>query len=159
MIFIVLGTQKFQLNRLLKLIDQYIDEKIINEEVVAQIGNSTYEPKNYKFERFMDKDTFDKHIAESDIMITHSGVGTIISGLNASKPIIVFPRLKNYGEHVDDHQLDIANAFAKKNYVLACFEDDNLCDLIEKARTQVFEKYVSQRKEIVSVIEKYLNTL
>ena len=47
MIFVTLGTQKFQLNRLLKLIDEYIEKGIIKDEVFAQIGNTDYIPVNY----------------------------------------------------------------------------------------------------------------
>lgn len=159
MIFIVLGTQKFQLNRLLKLMDDYIESGIIKEEVIAQIGNSTYEPKHYKYEKFMDKALFDENIKKADLMVTHSGVGTIISALNAKKPVIVFPRLKKYKEHVDDHQLDIANAFKVKNYVFCCYEDDCLSDMINDAKTHKFEEYVSEREKIVSVVCDYLEKL
>lgn len=41
MIFIVLGTQKFQLNRLLQKMDEYIEQGLLQDEVYAQIGNST----------------------------------------------------------------------------------------------------------------------
>ena len=47
MIFVVVGTQKFQLNRLLKVFDTLLEEEKIDQEVFAQIGNSDYIPKNY----------------------------------------------------------------------------------------------------------------
>ena len=62
MIFVVLGTQKFQLNRLLKTLDQYVEEGKLQEEILAQIGYSDYLPKRYQYVDFLDKDDFDKTI-------------------------------------------------------------------------------------------------
>ena len=101
MIFVVLGTQKFQLNRLLKLMDEYVEIGKIKEEVIAQRGNSDYVPKNFRSFDFLDKNTFDSYIKKADIVVTHSGVGSIITSLKSRKPVIVFPRLRKYGEHVD----------------------------------------------------------
>lgn len=42
MIFITLGSQKFQFNRLLKALDDLVEEGAIQEEVFAQIGYSDY---------------------------------------------------------------------------------------------------------------------
>lgn len=158
MIFVVVGTQKFQLNRLLKEIDVQIEKGIIKEEVFAQIGNSDYQPKHYKFKKFIDKDEFEKTMEECTILITHSGVGTIISGLNHSKPVIVYPRLKKYNEHVDDHQTEIAKSFSEMNYVLLCNENDDLSNLLEEALKHKFEKYSSRRIDTIKAINEFLDS-
>ncbi|MEE1056443.1 MAG: PssE/Cps14G family polysaccharide biosynthesis glycosyltransferase [Acutalibacteraceae bacterium] len=158
MIFVVVGTQKFQLNRLLKEIDSQIEKGIIKEEVFAQIGNSDYKPKYYKFKKFIDKDEFEKIMEECTILITHSGVGTIISGLNHNKPVIVYPRLKKYNEHVDDHQTEIAKSFSEMNYVLLCNEDDDLSNLLKEASKHKFEKYSSRRVDTIKAINKFLDS-
>lgn len=156
MIFVILGTQKFQLNRLLKEIDEMCSENLINEDVFAQIGNSDYKPTNYNFTQFLDKAEFDEMIAKSSVVITHSGVGSIITALKSKKPVVVFPRLSKYKEHVDDHQLEIAEAFEKKKYVLCYKEGDNLVSLVEQAREYTFEEYVSAKENIVNIIRNYV---
>lgn len=158
MIFVVVGTQKFQLNRLLKEIDAQIEKGIIKEEVFAQIGNSDYKPKHYKFKKFINKDEFEKIMEECTILITHSGVGTIISGLNHNKPVIIYPRLKKYNEHVDDHQTEIAKSFSEMNYVLLCNENDDLSNLLEEALKHKFEKYSSRRFDTIKVINEFLDS-
>ena len=157
MIFITLGTQKFQLNRLLQLIDEYVEQGLIEEEIIAQVGHSNYKPKHFKYYPFFDKEEFDDYIQKARIVITHSGVGSIITALNHKKPIIVYPRLKKYNEHVDNHQLDIARAFAKKGYILCCDENNQLINLIEKCSYIDFAEYVSQREQIVNMIDIFLN--
>lgn len=156
MIFIVLGTQKFQLNRLLQKMDEYIEQGLIQDEVYAQIGNSTYVPKHYAYKQFMDKKEFDTTIKRADLVIAHSGVGTIITAIHAEKPIVVYPRLAKYKEHVDDHQLDIAKAFEKKKYVLCCYEEDDLLEKIQQCREYHFEEYVSHRERIMGIIKDFL---
>lgn len=155
-IFVVLGTQKFQLNRLLRELDVMIQNGIIDDEVFAQVGNSDYVPRYYKYTRFLEKEAFEKKVEECDILITHSGVGTIISGLNHGKPVIVYPRLEKYREHVDDHQLQIAKSFSECNYVLLCNEDDNLAKIINESENHEFAKYVSQRQVMLKTIRDFL---
>ena len=156
MIFIVLGSQKFQLNRLLEIMDRYVGQGLIQEDVFAQIGNSSYEPKHYRYVRFLDKLKFEEKMQAADIVITHSGVGSIISGINAGKKVIVYPRLVKYREHVDNHQLDIASAFEKKGYVICCYEEQDLLECIARSETFHYQKYISQREQIVSIITNYI---
>ncbi|MBQ2116194.1 MAG: glycosyl transferase [Lachnospiraceae bacterium] len=158
MIFVVLGTQKFQLNRLLQKLDEYVEQGLLKDEVFAQIGNSTYKPKNYKYKDFVDKKEFDETVAKADVVIAHSGVGTIITAIHAQKPVIVYPRLAKYNEHVDDHQLDIAKAFEMKKYVLCCYENDDLLEKIEQSKSYHFDEYVSQQKQIIGIIKDFLET-
>lgn len=158
MIFVVLGTQKFQCNRLLKMIDNMVGNGYLSEEVYAQKGHSSYKPENYQTVDFLSKEEFDKKIAECSLLITHGGVGTILSGINNNKPVIVFPRLKKYKEHVDNHQLDIARAFYKKNLVLMYDEEENnMRWLIEQCRVMHFETYTSQRDHMIEIIRNYIS--
>ena len=78
MIFITLGSQKFQFNRLLIEIDRLVEEKKINEEVFAQIGYSDYKPKNYKYKEFLDRDEFAEIMSRCNKVITHGGTGAIV---------------------------------------------------------------------------------
>ena len=73
MIFVTLGTQKFQLNRLLKQLDKYIEQGQITDKVIAQIGYSDYLPKRYEYIDFLNKTEFDEMIEAADIVIAHSG--------------------------------------------------------------------------------------
>lgn len=159
MIFVALGTQKFQMNRLLKSLDNLIERNIITDNIFAQIGESDYIPKRYEYSPFMNKEKFEEKISECDILITHGGVGTIIAGLKKNKKVIVFPRLKKYGEHVDDHQLEIAKSFSQLNYVIECDEADELERAICECAKKEFNQYVSQREVVVETINDFLNTI
>ena len=159
MIFVAVGTQKFPLNRLLQQLDECVQSGKLTEPIFAQIGSSDYIPKHYDYQRFLDKEEYEQKISECDVLITHSGVGTIIAGLKRKIPTIVFPRLAKYAEHVDDHQLEIAQAFAQTNYVLMCAEDDDIAELVHKAKTHEFSAYRSQKQAALTAIAEYLQTL
>ena len=159
MIFVAVGTQKFAFDRLLKLVDELIEKETIQESVVAQVGYSDYRPNNYEYKRFMSKDEFEDNIKRCAVLITHSGVATIITGLKYEKKIIVVPRLAKFGEHVDDHQVQIAQSFLSQNLVMVCDENDDLSLLINEAKKHHFSKYKSQRKLMIKTIQDYLSTI
>ena len=129
MIFVAVGTQRFKFDRLLRQVDSLVENGFLQDDIFAQTGSSSYKPKFYKSKEFLNKSEFDSKISTCDLLITHCGVGTIITGLKKEKPVIVCPRLAKYKEHVDDHQLEIAEAFSKLNYVLVCSEGDDLLEL------------------------------
>ena len=62
MIFVTLGSQKFQFNRILKEIDYLIEKNVIQEKVFAQIGASTYSPKLYEYKNFLNQNEFNTPI-------------------------------------------------------------------------------------------------
>lgn len=159
MIFAVVGTQKFPMNRFLQDLDALIETGAVTEEIYAQSGTATYQPKHFQYSDYISKETFEQKLEECDLLITHGGVSTIISALKKSKPIIIYPRLAKYGEHVDDHQLQIASSFETKGLVLVYKEGDDLSKLVEKSRTYTFGKYISHRQKNIDVIKKYLENI
>ena len=156
MIFITVGSQKFQFNRLLREIDNLIEKKVIVEEVFAQIGYSDYIPKNYKFKKFLDKDEFNNFIDSSRIIITHGGTGSIISALKKSKKVIAIPRLSKYGEHVDDHQIQIVRQFEKIGFLQGVNDISKLDIAINDLENKQFKSYVSNTKKIIDEIDKFI---
>ena len=104
----------------------------------------------------MDAERFQEMINECTFLITHSGVGTIMRAIDAKKPIIVVPRLAEYHEHVDDHQVQIAKAFDVKKCVLYCDKLERLEQLIEKAKCFQFEPYEKPKHNVEDIILRYI---
>lgn len=154
MIFVTLGTQKFQMNRLVEATDKLASE--INDEVIVQYGYSTFLPTHCMGKAFLKSDKFEECIKNCSLLITHSGVGSIITGLNAGKPVIVVPRLKRFNEHVDDHQTEIAEAMEKQGYVLRCDDVSRLKEYVEKAGEFDFKPYKQQGGNIEEIIEDFI---
>lgn len=156
MIFITLGSQKFQFNRLLKKIDELIERQAITEEVIAQIGFSDYKPKKYQYYDFMDREEFSSYMDKADIVITHAGTGAIITAIKKKKKVIAVPRLAKYGEHVDDHQLQIVNEFMQANLIDSILEMDQLEEKLLTIHKKEFAEYISNTQVIVENIDTYI---
>ena len=159
MIFVPLGTQKFPHDRLLRMMDGYAENGLIKDDIFAQIGNARYTPRHFEYIRFLDRSAFEEQICRADLVVTHGGVGIIISALAMDKPVVAMPRLQKYGEHVDDHQLEIAMVFEENGYLFCCRDGDDLLSLIQKSRTHKFAKYVSRSGRIQEIVTSYLENL
>lgn len=159
LIFVTVGTAGFQFNRLLRILDELCEENFIKgEDVIAQTGCSDYKPKNYKAFNFVSNEEHHAYINQCDFMISHSGTGSIVSALKMHKKIITFPRLKQYGEHVDNHQIELVEAFVAKNYVLSAQDKEELKQAMEKMSDFEPEEFISNtvhmEKRLIDFIEK-----
>lgn len=115
MIFITVGTHEQPFNRLIEYVDKLKRNKIISEDIVIQTGFSTYEPKYCNWKKIYSYSEMIKYVNEAKIIITHGGPSSFIMPLQVGKIPVVVPRQKKYNEHVNDHQVDFANAVAKRN--------------------------------------------
>jgi UDP-N-acetylglucosamine transferase subunit ALG13 len=71
-------------------------------------------------------------IEAADVVVSHAGVGSIMCALRAGHVPIVFPRLKRYGETVDDHQAELAEALAKRGTVIVAWSVEELRDSVAR---------------------------
>lgn len=156
MIFITLGSQKFQFNRLLAEIDKLLYEGKIVDKVFAQVGYSDYKPQKYEYKQFLDRDEFNKIMKSANIIITHGGTGAIIGAIKQGKKVIAVPRLSKYGEHVDDHQLEITNEFKQMNLIENVNDIQLLGDAITNIYQEEFNVYKSNTHKIIETIEKFI---
>ncbi len=112
MIFTTVGTHEQQFNRLVKYMDQWAYEH--EEKVFLQTGYSTYEPRWCEWKKTVSHDEVKKSILTSRIVITHGGPSSFLLPLQYGKIPIVVPRKKDYGEHVNDHQVLFCEQVAAK---------------------------------------------
>lgn len=118
MIYITLGTQGKDFSRCLKMVEELIKEEKINDEVIAQVGNTSYRPKGIKcFEYVMETD-YQRYIASADVIITHAGSGALFSCIKKGKKTIAVARLAKYGEMVNDHQTELVRKLTEGGYLL-----------------------------------------
>ena len=159
MIFITLGTQDKPFTRLLEAVQREIDNGNIKDKVVVQAGCTKFKTDDMEIFDLIPMDDFDKLMNECDLLITHGGVGSIVGGLNKNKVVIAAARLEKYGEHLNDHQLQIINNFTKEGYILNLEDFDNLALLLEESKTFKPKKYKSNKEKFVKLIEKKINEL
>ncbi len=153
-VFASVGTHPQPFDRLLKELDRIAGKGRLS--LFAQIGNSNYEPKNFPFERFLNEKEYRQRILEADILVSHGGAGTIINGLRQGKKVVVVPRLKKFGEHTNDHQLDLAEALAGEGKVISVEKMSGLRQALKRAA--FFKpRIASNRQKLIKRIAEFID--
>lgn len=114
MIFVTVGTHEQPFDRLIQKIDELKRNGIVNEEVIIQTGYSTYEPKYCQWSKLLPYEQMVENVAKARIVVTHGGPASFIMPLQLGKIPVVVPRQSQYGEHVNDHQLEFARAMQQR---------------------------------------------
>lgn len=157
MIFVTVGSL-YPFDRLIEACDSLAASQP-EVEWVAQIHEGTYEPRHMRFERYMDKAAFDAAMAGAEVIVAHAGMGTINGALALGKPLLVVPRLKELGEHVNDHQVAGAELFRAGGHVLVAPTPDDIGAMLDEARTFVPVPRLVQADRLARDIGDYLATL
>lgn len=153
MIFVTLGTQDKSFHRLLEAIDKAIEKEEIKEKVIVQAGHTKYESKNMEIFDLISPDEFSKLIDKCDILITHGGVGSILTAVKKGKKVIAAARLKKYKEHTNDHQKQIIKEFEKEGYLVELKDFNQLGKTLKKIEKFKQKKFKSNTKEMIKLIE------
>lgn len=155
MILVTLGTQDKQFYRILEALENKLDKHLINDEVVVQAGCSAdFKSKYMKIFDLIPMDEFDEMIKKCDLLITHGGVGSIITGLKNNKKVIAAARLSKYNEHVNDHQLQIIDNFSKEGYILKLDNFDDVDKLIKESSKFKPKKFKSNTDNMINLIDR-----
>ncbi len=158
LIFVTLGTQDKSFERLLTAIQTQIDNGNITDRVVVQAGYTKFKSNDMDVFDLLPIDEFEKYMEKCNLLITHGGVGSIINGLKRNKVVIAAPRLKQYGEHTNDHQLQIIDNFSESGYLIKLDDFDKLDEVLAIAKNFKPNKYVSNTQSFIEKLEKYIDT-
>ncbi len=128
MIYVTLGTMFMDFPRLIRKMDEMAGST--GERVVIQLGLSKIVPKHAEYFDFKKQEEIRAIQREARVIVCHAGIGAVRDALSAARPLIVVPRLKRFGEHMNDHQLDLAEAVARRGWgrmVVDVAELDSAC--------------------------------
>ena len=133
-----------------------IAEKL-NEEVVMQIGNTQYEPKNARYFKFESTEKMDQLYSEARIIVCHAGVGSLMTSLEKGKPVIAVPRSSDLGEVIDNHQFEISRELENEGRI-------NVANTLEDLERYLLEvKCVAPnpriKNELVESLKCYIRRL
>lgn len=131
-IFVTVGSRNYQFNRLFRKLDELYESGVLDGELFAQVGTSTYVPKHFAYKDFISQEEFLEKIEWADLVVSHGASGSIMKALNAGKKVLAVTRLAKYNEHINDHQIQNNEAFASNGYVLAVYELDDLGPTFDK---------------------------
>ncbi len=158
LIFVTVGTQDVPFDRLIKAVEKEIEKGTIKEEVIVQCGCTKIVSDKMKIVKYLSIDEFTEYIKKANLVIAHGGVGTIMDILKYNKVGIVCPRLSKYKEHGNDHQIEIVKKFSDLGYIIPLNNPESLESALKKAKNFKPQKYKSNTKNMVNLIENFIDT-
>ena len=157
MILVLLGTQNNSFHRLLEEIQKNIDNGNIKDEVIVQKGYTKFESKDMKMYTQLPVNELNELINKADLIITHGGVGSIITAIEKNKKVIAVPRLKKYKEHVNDHQIDIIKSFDDLGYIIGIDNVEKLEDALKIAPDFIPKEYIKNTGNILNIVSEFID--
>jgi len=151
-IFVIVGSL-FPFDRLISTIDAWAATRK-DIEITAQIGKSNFTPINLKYYVSLGAKEFNSCFSQSDLIISHAGMGVILKSLVENKPLLILPRRLEYKEHTTDHQMATVNAFSKMHYINIAMDTDALIEYLKEP-----ERIVSRHQISPNASESLINTL
>lgn len=157
MILVMLGTQNNSFHRLLEEIQKNINNGTIKEEVVVQRGYTKFESKDMTLFNELSSEEIKRWIDKADVVITHGGVGSIITSITREKKVIAVPRLRKYNEHVNDHQIDIIDSFDEAGYIIGIHDVEEIAEALKKVKEFKPKKYEQNTGNIIKIVENFID--
>lgn len=149
MILVLCGTQKQDFSRMIRAVEELAGE----QEVIVQGGHNRYSSSKVKVLGFVSNEEIDRLYDQADYIITHAGAGSMIQSLKKGKKTIAVPRLAKYGEHVNDHQIELASKLEALGYLLVYHDGDNIKEVFEKAK-QFEPKQYRLKGQLMALVDQ-----
>lgn len=121
MILVTVGTD-LPFDRLVQTVDTWAGENG-RQDIMAQIGETDWRPKHIRWHKFFEPTEYRTHFSNARAVVSHAGMGTILSALQFGKPILIMPRLAALQEHRNEHQMATARHFAAAGKVAVAFDE------------------------------------
>lgn len=151
MIFVTVGTNEAPFDRLLEAV-----RTLTGDEIVVQHGSSSVRPANAA--RCLDFLLFDDLVEEmraARVVVTHAGIGSIMTALSCGKRPVVVPRLARFREAVDDHQLPVARRLETVGLVTVVEDLSGLADAVARAGEGV-DVSLGADERLVAELREYI---
>lgn len=117
----------------------------VDAEVLWQTGHSDVSGLDIEAHQMVPQDQLVKAIAEADVVISHAGAGSLALTLEAGKVPVFVPRRADFGEQIDDHQVELARWADSKNLAIMAEADQvTTSDLEAAAGLQVASNPVGE---------------
>ncbi len=156
LILVVLGTHELPFTRLLEEVERLKREGFITEEVVVQAGHTKFDSNLLKIKPFVNYEVMDQLMEDARLVITHAGTGSVISALKKGKKVIAAARLKKYGEHNDDHQLQLMSIFLEQKHILSWGEGEDLGKIIQETESFQPEPFQSGKERMFTILSNFI---
>lgn len=154
MIFVSLGTHPQPFTRLVDEIIRLVENKTIKQEVIIQSGHTPISHPKIKVKEFYSIEEFEKLVEKCDIFITHGGEGNIGAAMRYRTKCIIVPRYQKFGEHTDDHQLELSQAAQESGFGIVVHDISNLAQALHDVQNLKEEKLTQLQGHIPQTLHR-----
>lgn len=149
MILFTTGHEQFQFDYLMRLVVPVRDE-FPDEEIVVQYGQSNHIPAGHGIEavRLLPSEKFREAVSNARVVVSHCGEGNLLLLQELGTPFVLVPRTKRRKEHVDDHQVELAQVLERAGLPVA-FDVSGLLNTLRNPR---FVKYKFRDEKIAEAL-------
>lgn len=150
------------MDRLLSCLEQVVD-KHPAIRVKAQTGNSDYQSAVLQIVQNLSADEFEASVNKCDVFVSHAGMGNVLLAAQLNKPLIIMPRRARFGEHINDHQIDTAQAFAHRAGITIVHNAEELeTAILSVVKSPIVENTQSiqqndSRKVLISSLKAFID--
>lgn len=149
MVYVTVGTMFLDYPRLIHKMDAIA--KKTGEEIIIQVGLGPTHPEHCEYFDFKPREEILQLQRGARAIVCHAGIGSVMDALEARRPVIVVPRLKKFKEHLNDHQLELAEAIEKRGWGRMILDMDDLEDAVANPPA-VAENYRPSKHRLIATV-------
>ena len=147
LLFATVGaTLKF--DRLVEYVSTAASKGLLPREVLIQTGTGGQSPPNLECVESLDFSTIRNTLLNADIVVCHGGTGSLVTALEAGCKVIAIPRLFEHGEHYDNHQKEITDAFAARGLILTASSQQEFEQALEQCHSFIPQSACTDYSEL-----------
>lgn len=129
----------------------------LEDEIVLQHGHNPRPEGFRRADAFLAFDEILAHMREARAVVTHAGVGSILCAREAGHVPIVVPRRAELGEHVDDHQAELAHTLEEMDHVIAIWSGERLAEAVARAEARRTDGYRLSERPLHAAVRAALD--
>lgn len=133
MIFVAVGTQ-LPFDRMVHAVDRWADASGF-PDVFAQVGPTKQPPRFIPWTQSLTPQEYEAHVDAADVVVSHAGMGTILTCLLKRKPVLVMARHARLGEQRNDHQLATAARLSAMGLLDVARDEHHLAECLDRLTT------------------------
>ena len=138
--FVTVGVERMPFNRLVRAVDEAVKLGVLSPESLMQTGHTPAKPEYCQWTAFLTFDEMVRHIEETDVVICHAGVGSVLLCHELGRVPLIMPRNGNLGEHVDNHQQEFARVMESEGVASVAHDGEAMANMLKQAPRVLLEK-------------------
>ncbi|MBK8401164.1 MAG: glycosyl transferase family 28 [Propionivibrio sp.] len=155
-VFLTVGSM-LPFDRLVKAVDAWARDRP-DTHVFAQIGETSLHPAHFEFRSMITPAEYRQQFETCDVVVSHAGMGTVITAFETGRPLVVLPRQPELQEVTSNHQVATAKWLDGRPGIRIVDSVDELgAAICESAGTQGVSRIESgTRSTLISAIREFI---